>query len=107
MKYNFPGLEPKEEISKQSLLYNDKKERAMHKRLDLRNMFLIHNEWIWVYSSTQTWFKIYKIDKTFEDTKKWQRNVRKQEIVREPDQNNWLKMVHLFKYTRGIKYLME
>ena len=26
-------------------------------------------------------------------------------IVRDPDQSNWLKMVHILKYVRGTKYL--
>ena len=44
LKDNWPGLEPREETSKYTLLYNDKNNRAMYKKLDLRNMVLLDNE---------------------------------------------------------------
>ena len=44
LKENWPGLEPREETSKHTLLYNDKRKRDMQKKLDLRTMVLLDNE---------------------------------------------------------------
>ena len=37
-------MEPREETSKHTILYNDKNKRAMYKKLDLRTMVLLENE---------------------------------------------------------------
>ena len=44
MKDNYQGLEPKDDTSKQNLLYIDRKKRYMHKNLDLRTVVLLENE---------------------------------------------------------------
>ena len=68
MKEKCLGIEPREEIVEQTLLYNDKKKRSMHKNIDLSIVVLLDNE------STMDLFcdpdlveDIYKSKGTFED----------------------------------------
>ena len=43
LKYNHQGLEPKDNTYKQTILYNDRKNISMHKKLDMRILVLLDN----------------------------------------------------------------
>ena len=44
LKYNYQGLEPKDNTAKHTILYNDRNKRSIHKKIDLRTVVLLDND---------------------------------------------------------------